>query len=76
MKNKPQAPRRDKYGKRLHNRKVRKLVLAILIVVTVLIALSISAFILLCAVDRLTLIRWTINANLPEWFKAFLWGWY
>lgn len=76
MKNKPQTSHRDKYSKQLHNRNVRKFALAILIVVTVVIALSISAFILLCAVDRLTLIRWTMNANLPEWFKAFLWSWY
>lgn len=25
---------------------------------------------------RLWLIRVTLHSNLPEWLKAFLWGWY
>lgn len=74
MKNKPQSPHRDLYGRRLHIRRVRKCVLAIFIVVTALVALAASALILLCAVDRLTFIRWMMHSTLPEWLKAFLWG--
>lgn len=74
MKSKPHAPHRDQYGRQLHNRRVRKCVLAIFIVITALIALAASALILLCAVDRLTFIRWMVHSRLPEWLNAFLWG--
>lgn len=74
MKSKSQAPHRDLYGRQLHNRGVRKCVLAIFIVITALLALAASALILLCAADRLTFIRWMMHSTLPEWLKAFLWG--
>lgn len=58
------------------SRKVKKCVLAFLIAVFVIFAVLVSVGIFLSLFDRLTLVRWTMNSDLPEWLKAFLWGWY
>ena len=58
------------------SRKVKKCVLAILIAVAVLFTVLVSIGIFLSLFDRLTLVRWTMESGLPEWLKAFLWGWY
>lgn len=61
---------------RVRSRKVKKCVLAILIAVAVIFAVLVSVVVFLSLFDRLILVRWTMNSSLPEWLKAFLWGWY
>ena len=61
---------------RVRCRRVKKCVLAVLIAATVIFAVLASVIIFLSLFDRLTLVRWTMNSNIPEWLKAFLWGWY
>lgn len=62
--------------KKRRNNKRRKVVLAILIAVTTLLALAISAYVVVYAIyGKLGIVKFTIDMNLPFWLQRILWGW-
>lgn len=61
--------------KRGNNRR-RKVILAILIAVTTMLALAISAYVVVYAIyGKLGIVKFTANMDLPFWLQRILWGW-
>lgn len=62
--------------KKRGNNKRRKVILAILIAVTTLLALAISAYVVVYAIyGKLGIVKFTAHMDLPFWLQRILWGW-